>query len=258
MTTRPEGGARTLVMVPTYNEKENLPIILGRLFTAIASVDVLVIDDASPDGTGVLADELAASDPRISVLHRTGKQGLGSAYVAGFSWGVENGYDYLVEMDADGSHPPETLPLMIDTMASRRAGSPSLVVGSRWMKGGRVVDWPKSREALSRAANYYARLALGIDVRDSTAGYRVYSADILRLMDLGSVDSKGYCFQIDMTLRVLNAGGDVVEVPIVFRERQIGESKMSGSIIVEAMTKVTLWGFQRRFAQVTGRGSRSS
>jgi dolichol-phosphate mannosyltransferase len=245
-------------MVPTYNEKENLPIILDRLFAATASVDVLVIDDASPDGTGNLADELSKTDKRISVLHRTGKLGLGSAYVAGFNWGIQHGYKYLVEMDADGSHPPETLPLMIDTMASRAAGGPALVVGSRWMKGGRVVDWPKSREALSRAANFYARIALGISVRDSTAGYRVYSADVLRLMNLGSVDSKGYCFQIDMTLRVLKAAGTVVEVPIVFRERQIGESKMSGSIIVEAMTKVTLWGFQRRFAQITGRAPRPS
>jgi len=250
----PLHGTRTLVMVPTYNEYGNLPLILDRLLSSFDSANVLVIDDASPDGTGELADELAAADPRISVMHRTGKLGLGSAYIAGFKWGIEQGYDFLVEMDADGSHPPETLPEMVAAMRSTRNGkSPGLVIGSRWMKGGRVVDWPKSREALSRSANFYARTALGIAVKDSTAGYRVYRASVLREIDLDTIVSKGYCFQIDMTLRVIAAGSGVREVPIIFRERQIGESKMSGSIIVEAMTKVTQWGIQRRWRQITGR-----
>ncbi|WP_430592376.1 polyprenol monophosphomannose synthase [Humidisolicoccus flavus] len=241
---------RTLVLVPTYNEFLALPTIVERLFTAAPDVDLLILDDNSPDGTGKLADELAARDPRITVLHRTEKAGLGAAYLAGFEEGIRRGYDLLVEMDADGSHPPETLPEMI----ALAWGVPGfdLVIGSRWVAGGSVVDWPKRREALSRGANLYARSMLSVDVRDITAGYRVYRASTLARLALEDLDSKGYCFQIDMTLRVADAGGTIQEVPIVFRDREVGESKMSGSIIVEAMSKVTGWGIGRRAASLRG------
>jgi dolichol-phosphate mannosyltransferase len=249
---------RVLVMVPTYNEVGNLRIILKRLFDAASEVNVLVIDDASPDGTGALAEQVAKEDSRVSVMHRTGKLGLGSAYLAGFQWGIDNGYELLVEMDADGSHPPETLPKMISAMTPEHEELPGLVIGSRWMQGGSVVDWPKSREALSRGANLYTRVALGIKVKDATAGFRVYRASVLEDLDLADIDSKGYCFQIDMTLRVLAHGDSIREVPIVFRERQIGQSKMSGNIIVEAMVKVTQWGLQKRLGQISGRNKRST
>lgn len=243
----PESGAGTLVIIPTYNELENLPLIIGRAFEALPEANLLVVDDGSPDGTGQLADEMAAKDTRVFVLHRTDKQGLGAAYIAGFGWGLAKGYAALVEMDADGSHPPDRLPAMI---AASNANNAGLAIGSRWTKGGQVVDWPKSREALSRGANLYARLALGIKVHDSTAGYRFYRSEVLQGMDLTGVDSKGYCFQIDLTLRTLDAGHSIVEVPITFRDREYGESKMDGSIVAEAMSKVTIWGFQRRMRQL--------
>ena len=239
--------ARTLVIIPTYDELENLPIILDLLFAAAPDVDVLVMDDGSPDGTGELAEQIAATDPRVHVQHRAGKLGLGSAYLQGFAWGLEQGYAQLVEMDADGSHPPAELPAMIAAVESGRA---ALAIGSRWVRGGSVVDWPRRREVLSRGANLYARLMLGVPVRDSTAGFRVYAAEALRAIDRGGIDSKGYCFQIDMTLRVVDAGLDVVEHPICFKDREHGESKMSGAIVSEAMRKVTVWGVQRRLRQV--------
>jgi dolichol-phosphate mannosyltransferase len=253
-----DSGARSLVIIPTYNERENLPIIVGKLFAACPEAHLLIVEDGSPDGTGEVADQMAAADPRIQVMHRSGKQGLGSAYLQGFARGLEQGYDYLIEMDADGSHPPETLPEMIAVAKSAdlRNGGPALVIGSRWVPGGRVVNWPKRREILSRGANIYAAIALGVKTKDATAGYRVYNADALRALSLENVNSHGYCFQIDMTLRVDTAGYRIEEVPIVFREREIGESKMSGNIIFEAMGKVTLWGFQRRMRQLTGLFSR--
>jgi dolichol-phosphate mannosyltransferase len=244
-------STRTLVIIPTYNERENLPTIVSRLFDNAADVNLLIVDDGSPDGTGDLADEMAARDPRIFAMHRPSKLGLGSAYTQGFGWGLERGYDILVEMDADGSHPAQTLPLILRSMgAESTAGSPALVIGSRWVAGGSVVNWPRSREILSRTANAYARFALGIQVKDSTAGFRAYRADVLAAMDLTTVDSYGYCFQIDMALRVIDAGHTVLEVPIVFREREIGESKMSRAIVLEAMWKVTLWGATRRARQM--------
>ncbi|SDH81988.1 polyprenol monophosphomannose synthase [Agrococcus jejuensis] len=236
----------TLVLIPTYDEVESLPVTLARLFAAAPTVDVLVIDDASPDGTGALAESMAADDPRISVLHRPGKQGLGAAYVAGFLEGLARGYDVLVEMDADGSHPPERLPAMLDAVA---AGA-DLVIGSRWMRGGSVVDWPLRRELLSRGANVYARAVLATHVHDMTAGYRAYRADLLRSIPLDEVRSQGYGFQIEMTLQALDAGGSVVEVPIAFREREAGVSKMSGAIIGEAFTKVAGWGAGRALARI--------
>lgn len=239
----PESGAGALVIIPTYNEVENLPIILGKVFDAVPEANVLVMDDGSPDGTGELADELAVADSRISVIHREGKLGLGTAYLAGFAEGIARGYEFLIELDADGSHPPEKLPEMLGIAASDP--EIGLVIGSRWTEGGQVVDWPKRREALSRSANTYARIMLGVDVHDVTAGFRVYRSSLISKLDLDGIDSKGYCFQIDMTLRTIDAGAKVVEVPITFKDRELGQSKMSGSIIFEAMEKVTVWGIQR-------------
>jgi dolichol-phosphate mannosyltransferase len=237
------GPVSALVIIPTYNELQNLPVIVDRVHRSNPDVDILIVDDGSPDGTGVAADTLASGDTRIHVLHRPGKGGLGAAYIAGFRWGLDHGYGMLIEMDADGSHPPETLSLMIGTLSADPAVG--LVIGSRWVNGGSVVDWPRRREVLSRAANLYSRTLLAIDVRDSTAGYRVYRSEVLETMAFEEISSRGYCFQIDMTLRTLDGGFMVREVPIEFRERQIGVSKMSTSIIVEAMTNVTVWGLKR-------------
>lgn len=239
----PESGAGALVIIPTYNELQNLPIIVGKVFDSVPEAHILVMDDGSPDGTGALADQMASADKRVSVIHREGKLGLGTAYLAGFAEGISRGYEFLVELDADGSHPPEKLPEMLGVVSSDPAVG--LVIGSRWTDGGEVVDWPKRREALSRTANAYARVMLDVDVHDVTAGYRVYRSSLIEQLDLSGVDSKGYCFQIDMTLRAVDAGAEVVEVPITFKDRELGQSKMSGSIIFEAMEKVTVWGIQR-------------
>lgn len=205
---------------------------------------VLVVDDGSPDGTGELADELALADPeRLHVLHRTAKAGLGAAYLAGFGWGLNHQYSVLVEMDADGSHAPEQLN---DLLAAIDAGA-DLAIGSRYVDGGTVRNWPWRRLVLSRTANTYSRLLLGVGVRDITAGYRAYRREVLEKIDLNAVDSKGYCFQIDLTWRTINSGFRVVEVPITFTERELGVSKMSGSNIREAMVKVARWGIRGRF-----------
>lgn len=240
-------GATALVIVPTYNEAENVRTIATAVLGALPDAHLLVVDDASPDGTGALVQRLAAEDDRVHLLERSGKLGLGTAYVAGFRWGLERGYPLLVEMDADGSHPADRLPALV--AAVDEADDVMLAIGSRWIPGGSVVDWPLRREVLSRSANTYARLVLGIGVRDVTAGFRVYRADAVRRMDLAGIDSKGYCFQVDMTLRVDDLGGRIVEVPIRFRDRVHGVSKMSRSIVVEAMLRVTQWGVQRRFGR---------
>lgn len=248
---RPGPTGRVLVVVPTYDERDSLPRALAALRLHVPDADVLVVDDASPDGTGELAERIAATDARergrqaIQVLHRTGKQGLGTAYVAGFRWALERGYDAVVEMDADGSHRAEDLPRLLE-----RVPDAELVIGSRWVRGGRVVNWPLHRQLLSRGANVYAWLAMGLPVRDATAGFRVYRAAALGGLALGEVASHGYCFQIDMAWRVLKAGGRVVEVPITFVERAEGRSKMSRSIVVEALVLVTVWGAQERARQV--------
>lgn len=249
-TGNARAGFGSLVIIPTYNELQNLESIVARLLAATPGAHVLIVDDGSPDGTGKLADRMAGADDRVKVEHRTGKLGLGSAYVRGFEWGLERGYDYLIEMDADGSHPPERLPDMIGQVASDAPGAPSLAVGSRWVPGGSVVNWPRHRQLLSRGGNAYARLMLGLALKDITAGFRVYSSATIAAMDLGEVSSKGYCFQVDMTLRVLDQGRSVVELPIEFREREAGESKMSQAIVVEAMLRVTQWGFSRRIAKL--------
>ncbi|WP_277210331.1 polyprenol monophosphomannose synthase [Isoptericola croceus] len=246
---------RTLVIVPTYDERESLPVLLDQVRACAPDVDVLVVDDASPDGTGELAERIAADDDRVHVLHRAGKGGLGAAYVAGFGWGLERGYEVLCEMDADGSHRPEELVRLLDRLAAD--DEPDLVIGSRWVPGGRVVNWPWHRMLLSRAGNTYVRGALGIGVRDATGGYRAFRARTLQAVDLAAVESHGYCFQVDMTWRVLRGGGAVAEVPITFVERTAGVSKMSRSIVAEALTKVTLWGVRHRWSQLRGRSGRS-
>ena len=240
-------GDKILVIIPTYDERENLPLILDRLLGAVPAVHVLVADDGSPDGTGQIADERAAADERIHVLHRTTKAGLGAAYVAGFGWGLERGYDVLVEMDADGSHAPEQLPRLLDALQHA-----DVVLGSRYVSGGTVVNWPKKREVLSKGGNLYSRIALGVRIYDITGGYRAYRSEVLRALPLDQVASHGYCFQVDLAWRAVRAGFRVTEVPITFTEREIGESKMSGGIVREALLKVTLWGLNHRWHQFIG------
>jgi dolichol-phosphate mannosyltransferase len=235
------GNGRAVIVMPTYNERQNLEIIVGRVRESVPAADLLVVDDNSPDGTGDLADKLAETDQHVQVMHRTEKAGLGRAYVAGFSWALERGYDVIVEMDADGSHRPEDLPRLLTALASADA-----VIGSRYVPGGTVVNWPKSREFLSRGANIYNRLMLGISIKDATGGFRVYRAATLRKLDLGNIESAGYCFQIDMTLRVLQAGLKLTEVPITFVERERGSSKMSNAVIREAFFRVAQWGISAR------------
>ncbi len=229
------------VIIPTYNERENLESIVTRVRASVPAADIMIVDDNSPDGTGEIADKLSASDTRVHVLHRQGKSGLGTAYLAGFAWAMDNGYDVMVEMDADGSHDPSDLPKMLTALESA-----DLVIGSRYVPGGTVVNWPKSREVLSRGANVYVRLMLGISVHDATGGYRAYRARTLRGIGLDSVDSQGYCFQIDLTIRTINGGGKVDEVPITFTERAKGASKMSRGIIAEALWRVAQWGVAAR------------
>ena len=242
---------RILVIIPTYNEVDNLRPIVERVRTSVPAAHVLVADDNSPDGTGRLADELAAADDHVHVLHRLGKEGLGAAYLAGFGWGIEAGYDVLVEMDADGSHGPEQLPDLLTAL-----GDADLVLGSRWVKGGRVVNWPKSRELLSRGGNLWTRIALGISLRDATGGYRVFRRETLLGLGLDDVASAGYCFQVDLAWRALKAGYRVVEVPITFVERERGDSKMSRKIVVEALLLTTWWGLAHRGQQLRGRVGR--
>lgn len=244
-----------LVVIPTYNERENLEAIIKRTLVSVPEAHVLVVDDGSPDGTGSLADALARADARVHVLHRTEKAGLGAAYVAGFTWGLAHQdprFDVLIEMDADGSHAPEHLPAML--AAARDA---DVVIGSRWVQGGEVVNWPRSREALSRVANVYTRLALGISVRDSTAGFRVYRREVLEAADLADVASAGYCFQVDMTWRCVQQGRRIVELPITFVEREHGESKMSGAIVREALVSIAGWGASHRAAQLSALARRA-
>ncbi len=246
MTTTPRPVIRRVcVCVPTYNEAGNIEPIVRRIRTAVPAADVVVLDDASPDGTGRIADRLAEQDPQVHVLHRPGKQGLGPAYLAGFAWALDRDYDAVVEIDADGSHQPEQLPALLAAAADA-----DVVVGSRYVPGGTVHNWPAHRRALSVGANTYARLLLGIPVHDATAGFRVYRADALRAMDTAAVASQGYCFQVDLTLRALDEGLRVVEVPVTFVEREVGTSKMDDAIVREAALRVGVWGARRRWRQV--------
>jgi dolichol-phosphate mannosyltransferase len=245
---------RVLVIVPTYDERENLPIALDRLAAHVPDADVLVVDDGSPDGTGALAEEIAARDEvrRVHVLHRSGKLGLGTAYVAGFHWALERSYDVVVEMDADGSHRAQDLPALLEALHDA-----DLVLGSRWVPGGTVLNWPISRHILSRGANTYTRLVLGLPLRDATGGFRAYRATLLRALTLDDIASQGYCFQVDMAWRSVRAGARVAEVPITFVERELGTSKMSRDIVVEALVSVTRWGIAERSRRVAGAFRRS-
>ncbi|MFM9918025.1 polyprenol monophosphomannose synthase [Lacisediminihabitans sp. H27-G8] len=238
---------RTLVVVPTYNERENIAEIIARVLRSAPGVDVLVVDDNSPDGTGAMASALASGHDRINVLHRAGKEGLGAAYRAGFAWGLERGYERLVEMDADGSHQPEQLERLLSALDDA-----DVVLGSRWVRGGSVVNWPLKRMLLSQGGSLYARIALGLPVRDITGGFRAFTADALREIGYQDVLSQGYCFQIDMLWKAYSAGLRISEVPITFVERVHGESKMSSGIVKEAILRVTLWGLQGLPARLRG------
>jgi dolichol-phosphate mannosyltransferase len=251
-----------LVVVPTYNEIDNLAEMTGRILAATPEVDILVVDDNSPDGTGRLADQLAADTERISVLHRPGKSGIGNAYRAGFGWGLRAGYEILVEMDGDGSHRPEQLPALLKAVRTS-----DVVLGSRWVAGGGAANWAFRRQLLSRAGSLYARVALGLPFRDITGGYRVFRASALSALSYQTVEAQGYCFQIEMLWRAREAGLAIVEVPIDFAERLSGTSKMSLSIVIEAISRVTVWGIgdlprrlrraapQRRAASILSDGS---
>lgn len=230
--------AKTIIIVPTYNEIDGLARIVARIRGDVPTADLLIVDDSSPDGTGDLADRLAASDPGIRVLHREGKNGLGQAYLAGFDLALREGYDFVVEMDADGSHDPASVPAMI-TIAEKGA---DLVIGSRWVEGGSVVNWPMLRKAISRAGNWYSGVALRSHIRDITAGFRVFRASALRDLDLHGISSQGYCFQVEMAWRLERSGHKIVEHPITFVERETGQSKMHTGIVVEALLRVTGWG----------------
>ena len=234
---------KRLIIVPTYNESMNAPVLIKRIFKHIPETSILVIDDGSPDGTAEIVESLQREYSDLHLLKRSEKSGLGSAYRAGFAWGLERGYNEMVEMDADMSHRVRDLAKMIEVKKARP--ETSLIIGSRWMKDGKTENWSKARELLSRTANLYVRFMLGMGVKDSTAGFRIYSADILRKIDLTAIKSEGYSFQIEMTRAVYRNGGSIVEVPITFREREQGVSKMSKKIVREAMTLVTVWGLKR-------------
>ncbi|HEX3198421.1 MAG TPA: polyprenol monophosphomannose synthase [Propionibacteriaceae bacterium] len=234
-----------LVIIPTYNESENIERIIRRTREAVPDAHILIADDNSPDGTGKLADDIASTDDHVHVMHRLGKEGLGAAYLAGFEWGLNAGYEVLVEMDADGSHQPEQLPELLTALADA-----DLVLGSRWVTGGTVVNWPKSREVLSRGGNLWTRMMLGIPLRDATGGFRAFRRETLLGLGLDNVASAGYCFQVDLAWRALKAGFRVVEVPITFIEREYGASKMNQRIVVEALVRTTIWGVAHRAKQL--------
>ncbi|MDR8019187.1 polyprenol monophosphomannose synthase [Nesterenkonia aerolata] len=244
---------KILTIIPTYDEIDALPVTVRRLRAAVPESDVLIVDDNSPDGTGQLAERMHADDDQIHVLHRTAKNGLGGAYIAGFRWGLERGYDVLVELDADGSHQPEQLPELLAVIDEAH-----LVIGSRWVPGGSVVNWPIHREIISRLGSLYSRTLLGLKVRDITAGFRAFRAETLQEIDFDTIESVGYGFQVDMTFRVARHGRVIREVPITFKERELGDSKMSGDIVLEAMANVTKWGLGARLAKLQKRWGRRS
>jgi dolichol-phosphate mannosyltransferase len=232
-----------LIIIPTYNEGKNAPVLIERIFKHIPEVSILVVDDGSPDGTAEICKALTSKFPKLHVEERPEKLGLGSAYRFGFTWGLQRGFDDLIEMDADMSHRVRDLAAMI--VAKEVQPDVGLVIGSRWIKGGSTINWPKSRELLSRSANLYVRLMLGMGVSDATAGFRIYSAELLRTIPLKEIRSEGYSFQIEMTRAAKKAGAKILEVPIIFRERESGVSKMSRDIVREAMSLVTVWGIRR-------------
>lgn len=238
---------KVLVIIPTYNERDSLPPIISRVRTSVPEADILVVDDNSPDGTGEIADSISRADNAVHVLHRAGKEGLGRAYIAAFQWAIGREYTHVVQMDADGSHRPEQLPILLER--SNMSDQPDLVIGSRYVRGGVMEGWPKSREILSRAGNLYIKAWLGLPVSDVTAGYRVYRLDFLKQLDLSLVEAAGYFFQTDMTDHVHDAGGSIVEMPINFAQREAGESKLSANIFTESLVRTTKIGVKRRSAQ---------
>jgi dolichol-phosphate mannosyltransferase len=242
------GVGRVLVVIPTYNEADNIRLITERVRRAVPAVDILVADDNSPDGTGAIADELATADDHIFVLHRTAKDGLGAAYKAGFAWAKDKGYDAVVEMDADGSHAPEELTKLLDALRENDA-----VLGTRYIPGGSVHNWPLHRLLLSRGGNIYIRMALGMPFRDATGGYRAYRMPVLDEINVETVASTGYSFQVELAWRTHKAGFRMTEVPITFTEREHGVSKMSGNIFKEQLLRVTVWGVQARGESVLNR-----
>ena len=259
MSARPDpvsaGPDRILVIIPTYNELKSLPKTLARVQSSVPCVEVLIVDDNSPDGTGKVADEWASEHAQIHVMHRMEKGGLGAAYLAGFAWGLQQGFDVLVEMDADGSHQPEQLPSLLAALEYS-----DLVLGSRWVQGGGTENWSKNRELLSKGGNYYTKVMLGIDIKDATGGYRAFTAKALRSLNLHEVTSQGYCFQVDLAWRATRRGLVITEVPITFVEREVGTSKMSWKIVAEALWRVTVWGIDRCVSKakgslIKGRGS---
>jgi dolichol-phosphate mannosyltransferase len=241
---------RILVIIPTFNERSTLTPIVSRVRSSVPEADLLIADDNSPDGTGQIADELAEGDDHVRVMHRLGKEGLGVAYLAGFAWALQEGYDVVVQMDADGSHQPEQLPRLLDALRTA-----DLVLGSRYVPGGRTENWPRSREFLSRGGNTYTRAVLGVPIHDATGGYRAFRADTLRRLDLHEVASQGYCFQVDLAWRAVQRGLIVREVPITFVERTVGTSKMSQKIAVEALWRVTVWGIDDKVTRIRRRAS---
>jgi dolichol-phosphate mannosyltransferase len=248
--SEPAGGPSVLVIIPTYNESENIEKIVARVQEHAPQVHILVADDNSPDGTGAIADRLAGADERVKVLHRAGKEGLGKAYLAGFAWGIERGYDVLCEMDADGSHRPEDFPALMKALLTRDA---DLVIGSRYVRGGRTVNWPWHRALLSQGGNRWVRIVTGMRLHDATGGYRLFRRETLEKIDLSTVESAGYTFQVDLAWRTTRAGLRIVEVPIMFIERELGASKMSMNIVVEAMWRTTVWGTRYRLGRLIGR-----
>ena len=247
---------RALVVIPTYNEAESIETVIGKVIGADHRVEVLVVDDSSPDGTGDLVARLAGVDQRVHLLRRPAKQGLGVAYRAGFAWGMERGYGAMVEMDADLSHPPDRLPALLDEL--ERA---DLVIGSRYVPGGSTVNWSPLRKLISRGGNAYVRLALGLPVHDATAGYRAYRREVLEALPVSAIESNGYCFQVETAHRTWREGFVVVEVPITFTERVSGVSKMSQRIVIEALLRVALWaltGGRRRLREVHPRSVAAS
>ena len=234
-----------IALIPTYNEAESIPVLLSELSLLCQDFSFLVVDDGSPDGTDDICEKLKFEIANLEILKRSKKSGLGSAYRDGYRYALEKNFDAIIQIDADGSHQVSDLPKLLSRFESD--SNIDLVIGSRWIKGGSVLNWSKHREALSRLANIYSNLLLGLGVKDSTAGFRIYKTSAIKKLNLGNIKSEGYCFQIEMTREIKKIGGVISEVPITFVERQFGKSKMSGKIVVEAMLRVTYWGLLRIF-----------
>lgn len=238
-------GISYLVIIPTFNEAESLPILLRELSFLRKDFNYLVVDDGSPDGTADICEKLKSEIPTLEILRRSKKSGLGSAYREGYRYALEENFDAVIQIDADGSHQVSDLPKLLSKFESNP--SIDLVIGSRWIRGGSVLNWSKRRETLSRLANIYGNFLLGLGVKDSTAGFRVYRTSAIKKLSLGNIKSEGYCFQIEMTREIKKVGGVISEVPITFVERKFGKSKMSGKIVLEAIIRVTYWGLLRIF-----------